>query len=131
VPSAVASTTKTTLNAEANGTRIVRISSPGCTKGMSINVTQDGILCNRLIPSSRFKADMWAKIATEMTLPWRAAEAMHWQMGEHEMAHRAGVTAFSLSSNQPMPSGSLMRQLPRLQSLAERELLVGQNRTLR
>ena len=48
----------------------------------------------------RFKADMWAKIAEEMTLPWRAAEAMHWQMGEHEMARRAGVTAFSLSNNQ-------------------------------
>jgi hypothetical protein len=42
---------------------------------------------------------MWGKIAEEMTLPWRAAEAMHWQMGEHEMARRAGVTAFSLSSN--------------------------------
>lgn len=51
---------------------------------------------------------MWAKIAEEMTLPWRAAEAMHWQMGEHEMARRAGVTAFSLTSNNlingpPMP----------------------------
>lgn len=59
----------------------------------------------------RFKADMWAKIAEEMTLPWRAAEAMHWQMGEHEMARRAGVTAFSLSNNQPMPPSSMPPRL--------------------
>jgi len=46
----------------------------------------------------RFKADMWAKIAEEMAIPWRAAEAMHWQMGEHEMARRAGVTPFTLTN---------------------------------
>ena len=34
-----------------------------------------------------------------MAIPWRAAEAMHWQMGEHEMARRAGVTPFSLANN--------------------------------
>ncbi|GAB7354824.1 hypothetical protein MBLNU459_g5209t2 [Dothideomycetes sp. NU459] len=28
----------------------------------------------------RFKKDMWEKIAKEMALPWRAAEAMHWQI---------------------------------------------------
>lgn len=42
---------------------------------------------------------MWARIAEEMAIPWRAAEAMHWQMGEHEMARRAGVTPFSLTTN--------------------------------
>ena len=41
---------------------------------------------------------MWAKIAEEMAIPWRAAEAMHWQMGEHEMARRAGVTPFTLTN---------------------------------
>ena len=46
----------------------------------------------------RFKADMWQVIAHEMCIPWRAAEAMHWQMGEKDMAHRAGVVPFSLSS---------------------------------
>lgn len=40
---------------------------------------------------------MWAKIADEMAIPWRAAEAMHWQIGEHDMARRAGVTPFSLT----------------------------------
>jgi hypothetical protein len=35
-----------------------------------------------------------------MTLPRRATEAMHWQIGEQEMARRAGVVAFSLSNNQ-------------------------------
>jgi hypothetical protein len=41
---------------------------------------------------------MWAKIAEEMAVPWRAAEAMHWQLGEQDMAHRAGVVPFSFSS---------------------------------
>ncbi|KAJ9141847.1 snRNA-activating protein complex subunit 4 [Pleurostoma richardsiae] len=45
----------------------------------------------------RFKPEMWAKVAEEMQVPWRAAEAMHWQIGETEMARRAGVVPFSLS----------------------------------
>ncbi len=41
---------------------------------------------------------MWAKVAEEMQVPWRAAEAMHWQLGESDMARRAGVVPFSLSN---------------------------------
>ena len=41
---------------------------------------------------------MWAQVAKEMGIPWRAAEAMHWQLGEREMARRAGVVPFSLSN---------------------------------
>lgn len=41
---------------------------------------------------------MWAKVAEELGVPWRAAEAMHWQLGEADMARRAGVVPFSLSS---------------------------------
>jgi hypothetical protein len=41
---------------------------------------------------------MWSKIAEEMGVPWRAVEAMHWQLGEADMARRAGVVPFSLSS---------------------------------
>jgi len=37
-------------------------------------------------------------IATEMGIPWRSAEAMHWQLGEVDMARRAGVVPFSKSS---------------------------------
>lgn len=33
-----------------------------------------------------------------MAIPWRAAEAMHWQLGEQDMARRAGVTPFSLTA---------------------------------
>lgn len=40
---------------------------------------------------------MWSKIAEEMAIPWRAAEAMHWNIGESDMARRAGVTPFSLT----------------------------------
>jgi hypothetical protein len=50
------------------------------------------------LPLIRFKAEMWSKVAEEMAIPWRAAEAMHWQLGEQEMARRAGVVPFSLSS---------------------------------
>lgn len=46
----------------------------------------------------RLKPEMWAKVAEEMSVPWRAVEAMHWQLGETEMARRAGVTPFSLSA---------------------------------
>lgn len=31
-------------------------------------------------------------------MPWRAAEAMHWQLGEVDMARRAGVVPFSLAA---------------------------------
>ncbi|KAF2718577.1 hypothetical protein K431DRAFT_230551 [Polychaeton citri CBS 116435] len=48
----------------------------------------------------RFKKDMWEKIAKEMALPWRAAEAMHWQIGEVEMAQRANVPVFHLAGQQ-------------------------------
>lgn len=41
---------------------------------------------------------MWAKVAEELAVPWRAAEAMHWQLGEAEMAKRAGVVPFSLAA---------------------------------
>lgn len=41
---------------------------------------------------------MWSKVAEELQVPWRAAEAMHWQLGEADMARRAGVVPFSLSS---------------------------------
>jgi len=41
---------------------------------------------------------MWSKVAEEMSIPWRAAEAMHWQLGQVEMARRAGVVPFSISA---------------------------------
>lgn len=59
--------------------------------------------------SSRFKPEMWAKVAEEMGVPWRAAEAMHWQLGEAEMARRAGVVPFSLSNPTSESNASLPR----------------------
>jgi hypothetical protein len=63
----------------------------------------------QLTDSYRFKPEMWSKVAEEMAVPWRAAEAMHWQLGEQDMARRAGVTPFSLSSvtNDTPPPGHL------------------------
>ena len=48
---------------------------------------------------------MWAPLASELGIPWRAAEAMHWQLGEADMARRAGVTPFSLASGSSAMSG--------------------------
>lgn len=104
--------------------RIVRISSLGCTNGKHARhcfkiafVPQ-----HELTFTYRFKADMWAKIAEEMAIPWRAAEAMHWQMGEHEMARRAGVTPFTLanvgSNSNLAPSRLQNRQPPTSRSRA-------------
>ncbi|KAK0704978.1 hypothetical protein B0H67DRAFT_366843 [Lasiosphaeris hirsuta] len=53
----------------------------------------------------RFKPEMWAKVAEEMQVPWRAAEAMHWQLGETDMARRAGVIPFSLNMSGNDPQG--------------------------
>ncbi|KAL9110875.1 MAG: hypothetical protein Q9227_004675 [Pyrenula ochraceoflavens] len=46
----------------------------------------------------RFKPEMWSRVAEELSIPWRAAEAMHWQLGEAEMARRAGVVPFTLAN---------------------------------
>ena len=48
---------------------------------------------------------MWSPLASELGVPWRAAEAMHWQLGEAEMARRAGVVPFSLLSNPAAAAG--------------------------
>jgi len=50
---------------------------------------------------------MWKPLAAELNVPWRAAEAVHWQLGQAEMARRAGVTPFSLSAaGGPRPGSS-------------------------
>ncbi|KAJ5704308.1 hypothetical protein N7493_011446 [Penicillium malachiteum] len=65
---------------------------------------------------------MWSKIGEEMAIPWRAAEAMHWQLGQQEMARRANTslirpqetsTSRSISGHLP----ALAAQLPSLEEL--------------
>uniref|UniRef100_A0A0B7K1M8 Uncharacterized protein n=1 Tax=Bionectria ochroleuca TaxID=29856 RepID=A0A0B7K1M8_BIOOC len=36
---------------------------------------------------------MWKQIGDELGVGWRAAEAMHWQLGERELERRANLTA--------------------------------------
>ncbi|KAF1352960.1 hypothetical protein EJ07DRAFT_168670 [Lizonia empirigonia] len=45
---------------------------------------------------ARFKDQMWQKVATQMGIPWRSAESMHWQLGEQEMSARANAPVFQL-----------------------------------
>ena len=53
-------------------------------------------------------------------MPYRAAEAMHWQLGEHEMAARANVPIFQLSNNSTsvssMPQNSSSAAAPVMSS---------------
>lgn len=42
---------------------------------------------------------MWEKVAKELHMPWRAAEDMHWTLGKHQLAQRAGVTPFAAASD--------------------------------
>lgn len=51
---------------------------------------------------------MWAPLAAELGIPWRAAEAMHWQLGEVDIARRAGVTPFSLTQGSSSAASSAM-----------------------
>jgi hypothetical protein len=39
---------------------------------------------------------MWQKLASEMGMPWRSAESMHWQLGKQEMSNRANAPIFQL-----------------------------------
>jgi hypothetical protein len=43
---------------------------------------------------------MWEMVAKEMGLPWRAIEAIHWQMGPDEMGQRANVPVFQAHNTQ-------------------------------
>src|SRR5947209_6629194 len=81
-------------------------------------------------PRARFKHQMWAPVAEEMSIPWRAAEAMHWQLGEQEMARRAGVTPFSLSNTSNTSSPNLPRSHTRSSSAAPRARRESAPRTL-
>jgi hypothetical protein len=45
--------------------------------------------------SCRNKEDMWATIAQELGCSIEEAEAMHWELGEKNLAERAGVKPFS------------------------------------
>lgn len=44
----------------------------------------------------RLKHGLWSSIANELGLSWHACEALHWAMGEQEMARRANVETAAL-----------------------------------
>ena len=65
----------------------------------------------------RFKDQMWQKVATEMGIPWRSAESMHWQLGEQEMSARANAPVFQLhpsatSNGSPSQNAATPAQIP-------------------
>ena len=70
----------------------------------------------------RLKSELWKPIASELGVPWRAAENMHWNLGEQEMARRANVQPFSITAvrAEPYESGS--------GRVAQRERMLGSQR---
>jgi hypothetical protein len=66
------------------------------------------ILKNNTDHGVSFKDQMWQKVATEMGIPWRSAESMHWQLGEQEISARANAPVFQL---QPSTTGTGMSSL--------------------
>ena len=54
----------------------------------------------------RMKPEMWAKVAEDLQVPWRAAEAMHWEIGKDEMGRRAGIVPFTMAPAGYAPSTS-------------------------
>lgn len=61
---------------------------------------------------------MWQKVATEMGIPWRSAESMHWQLGEQEMSARANAPVFQLHPSATGTGLSSPSQLPVAPALA-------------
>ncbi|USP80557.1 uncharacterized protein yc1106_07831 [Curvularia clavata] len=61
---------------------------------------------------ARFKDQMWQKVATEMGIPWRSAESMHWQLGEQEMSARANAPVFQLHPSATGTGMSSPSQVP-------------------
>ncbi|KAF2033502.1 hypothetical protein EK21DRAFT_39116, partial [Setomelanomma holmii] len=61
---------------------------------------------------ARFKDQMWQKVATEMGIPWRSAESMHWQLGEQEMSARANAPVFQLHPSATAAGLSSPSQVP-------------------
>jgi hypothetical protein len=39
---------------------------------------------------------MWQKVATEMGIPWRSAESMHWQLGKAAMSEHGNAPVSQL-----------------------------------
>ena len=45
-------------------------------------------------------------------MPWRAVEEMHWRMGRHELAQRAGVREFVATTDVPPPGSTPVTGIP-------------------
>lgn len=64
-------------------------------------------------------------IAKEMGLPWRAVEAMHWQMGCEDMASRANVPVFQPHVSSAAKPSSVSMPMKRKSSRSPPSVLDG------
>jgi hypothetical protein len=57
--------------------------------------------------------EMWSQVALQMGMPWRAAEAMHWQLGENDISCRAtGCMQLGIHDSTESPAmGSFVKPL--------------------
>ncbi|KAF2845009.1 hypothetical protein T440DRAFT_511846 [Plenodomus tracheiphilus IPT5] len=61
---------------------------------------------------NRIKERMWQEAATELGIPWRLAERMHWELGEKEMDARANGQFSSVGGASLLQSRTRSLQLP-------------------
>ncbi|KAF6219777.1 hypothetical protein HO133_003602 [Letharia lupina] len=73
----------------------------------------------------RLKSDLWNPIATELGVPWRACEAMHWALGEADMCRRAHVLPFPMATSRPEPASA---PAPSAGRVAQRDRMRGSTR---
>jgi hypothetical protein len=64
---------------------------------------------------------MWSQIAEEMSVPWRTTEAMHWTMGDQEMARRTGETPL-MSNISVTHESALSVRLPPISQMGDQDM---------
>ncbi|CAD6581116.1 MAG: hypothetical protein ASARMPREDX12_000365 [Alectoria sarmentosa] len=73
----------------------------------------------------RLKSDLWNPIATELGVPWRACEAMHWALGEADMCRRANALPFPIETSRPESASA---PAPSAGRVAQRDRMRGSTR---
>ncbi|KAH7082106.1 hypothetical protein FB567DRAFT_630541 [Paraphoma chrysanthemicola] len=61
---------------------------------------------------ARYKDQMWQIIASELKIPWRSAESMHWMLGEVELTARANAPAAHDERTAGLETGKRRRNSP-------------------
>lgn len=64
----------------------------------------------------RLREHVWSMIGEKSGIPWRAAEAMHWHLGEQEIARRAAMTSCNIKFTEEPRDPGVEDQTARISS---------------